>query len=319
MVKKWGRGEPLIVAEISCNHMGDEELAHELVEAAAMATADAVKFQLFSPGSMAAPLGSEDHVLSSGPWAGLSLWELYERAETPVEWLPALYERARALNLIPFSSVFDPADIPILESLNNPIYKIASPEAEVHDLVNACLDTGKPVFISEGVTTIWRNQGGVTSMACVSQYPAMPDAYGFKHHKDLTSPWGLSDHSRDVSVWCAAAALGAEVIEAHLMLDKREDYTPFDFGHSLTVNEFGMLARAARTAAGLGVFVPRKPDIEFRRRWCASRSLNKGDSLRDNVVALRCRDGMPASADPSEFKASQDIPVFSPIKYGMFE
>lgn len=319
MIKEWGRGSPLIVAEISCNHMGIERNAHALVEAAALAGADAVKFQLFDPDCMAAPLGSSAHVLSSGPWEGFSLWDLYNRAKTPREWLPALYERAEALALMPFCSVFNVQDIEFLESINNSVYKIASPEAEMIDLVEACLWTGKPVFVSEGVTDYWQGHSGITSLACVSEYPTKADSYGFLRHKGLKTEWGLSDHSRDVSVWCAAAALGAEVIEAHLMLDGDESRESLDYGHSLTVKEFGMLARAARTAASLSVFAARKPNIEFRRRWCASHALKKGEPLRDNVVALRCRQGMPASADPNRFRATQDINAFDPIEYGMFE
>lgn len=296
--KLFGPGAPMIVAEISCNHMGDYDLATQLVQAAKRAGADAVKFQAYGPSDMTAPLDSGPYVLTSRPWKGRPLWELYDEAQTPLRWLPSLYEEARRLDLIPFCSVFSPATIPVLEELGSEVYKIASAEAGWAELVDAAHATGKWVFVSDGVTRDIARSPTTVVLRCVAEYPAHTSKYALRD-MDGEYLWGLSDHSMAPVTWITAAALGASVIEAHIMLSDTP-VRPLDAGHSLNPVRFQGMARVARIAAEMACRHPVPPDPpEFARRWVWAKDLPKGTRVtRDHVTALRCAQGLPVNEQP---------------------
>lgn len=326
--REFGPGKPMFIAEISCNHAGSEALAQDLVREASESGADAVKFQLYTPEQMV----PEGPPLEDGPWAGMTLRELYGKARTPREWLPALYELARDRNMIPFCSVFDPVDVAYLEHLGAPIYKIASPEADWGALVSACRDTGKPVLVSDGAI------GGETAshihhpssfeinrlpmtvlMRCVSEYPAPSMAYGFMDRRAYTKPWGLSDHSKDPVVWATAAALGATAIEAHLMLtpkDYRALWPPLDMGHSMLPFEFELAVEMATKAADLAYTRPSEGGSSFRRRWHWARDLPAGHvATSDDFVALRAHEGLvAANRPPSGPRLTRSVKKHQPVE-----
>ena len=142
------------IAEVSANHLGSLERAKEIVKAAAFAGATSVKFQTYTADTMTLNIDlpsfkvSEDHAL----WGGRTLHSLYEEAYTPWEWHKELFELCRNLNVMPFSSPFDLTAVEFLESLDAPMYKIASLETGDHRLINAVAETGKPLIISTGAT-----------------------------------------------------------------------------------------------------------------------------------------------------------------------
>ncbi len=235
---------PLIVCELGANHNGSLERALHIIDAAAHAGAGAVKFQTWKSGTMV--LDREARAFS-GPWAGRLLYELYEEAYTPWEWHPTLYAAVRSHNMIPFSSVFDLESIDFLETLDCPIYKIASFEIEDLRLIRVAAKTGKPMVISTGVATkgmvleALRAAGNgrcedLTLLHCISEYPAAPERMAIGEMRDLALErqfdWpttrvlkckiGLSDHSLSYHAAMAATALGATMIEKHLTL-KRSD------------------------------------------------------------------------------------------------
>ena len=255
---------PFVVAECSANHAGDYLWALELIRAAANAGADAVKFQLYTPDDMAEKDGPP---LTSGPWAGRTLYDLYAEAMTPRDWFPGLFTYARREGIIPFTSVFNPDDVPFLESLDCPAYKIASAEIGWLDLIRACAATGKPVIISTGMATdvevratmppILENR---VFLHCVSGYPTPTAQANLGRMKTLSllpyregsesgfAQWndfavGISDHSLGDIVPIAATALGACMIEKHLMLP---DTHPLDEGHSLTPDQFRRMVQNVR-------------------------------------------------------------------------
>jgi len=141
---------PYVIAELSANHLGNLDRAVKIVEAAAKAGASAVKLQTWKPGTM---VGNRDYVLPSGPWKGRKLADLYEDAHTPWEWHAPLFERARALGMEAFSSVFDHESLAFLETLNPPRYKIASFELVDVGLIERVARTGKPLILSCGMAT----------------------------------------------------------------------------------------------------------------------------------------------------------------------
>lgn len=236
-------GRPLICAELGANHNGSLERALHIIDAAAHAGADAVKLQTWKSGTMV--LDREARA-PGGPWAGRLLYELYEEAYTPWEWHPTLYAAVRSHRMIPFSSVFDLESIDFLETLDCPMYKIASFEIDDLRLIRAAAKTGKPMVISTGVATkgmvleaaraaVGNGCKDLTLLHCISEYPAAPEHMAISQMRDLEitfkTSWpvgmvktkiGLSDHSLSYHPAMAATALGATMIEKHLTL-KRSD------------------------------------------------------------------------------------------------
>lgn len=299
--RRFGPGNPMFVCEISSSHMGKYELAEQLIREAKTAGADAVKFQAFEPWHMAPKNGPR---LTTGPWEGRTLYELYEEAYTPTEWLAGLFRLARDVGLIPFASVFHPEMIEVLEELEPAAYKIASAEGEWWHLILTAEDTGKVVMVSDGNSVLephcaWSS----IPMACVSDYPAHCSNYSFTHYagdhefEHEGRHWGLSDHSMAPVTWIAAAALGASVIEAHLMLPESR---PLDYRHSLLPLPFAGHIRVAKQAAEMAYGEPtdREP-IEFARRMLWVKGFPEGHVVGiDDMVCLRSPDGIaPSEAD----------------------
>ena len=139
---------PYIVAEISGNHGGHLSRGIELINQAKYAGADAVKIQSYTPDSITIDHDSPEFILKDGLWQGQTLYNLYESAHTPREWHKPLFDHARRIGITIFSSPFDKDAINLLEALDTPAYKIASPEIIDFDLIEACAETGKPLILS---------------------------------------------------------------------------------------------------------------------------------------------------------------------------
>lgn len=275
--RTYGPGSPCIVAELSANHAGREDLAHDLIDTAARAGADAVKFQLYRPEDMTLDSDDPRFMLTRGPWAGRRLFDLYAEAQTPREWFPNLFEHARELGLVPFASVFAPWAVEYLERLGCPAYKIASAEAVVPDLIRCAAETGKPVIVSDGLADEEAMRRAdlvagrdIIRLRCVASYPATATDYRFG---DLASGpwllWGVSDHTTDGVAATVAVALGASMVEAHLWLGVtgHRGSWPLDVAHSYDPDEFGEMVRAVRQAAVMRRPRTSCPDPpEFARR-----------------------------------------------------
>ena len=119
---------PFIIVEMSGNHNQSLERALEIVKVAAKTGAHALKIQTYTPDTMTLDLDEREFHISdpNSLWAGNSLYKLYDEAYTPWEWHKPIFERARELGIIPFSSPFDDTAVNLLESLEVPCYKIAS-------------------------------------------------------------------------------------------------------------------------------------------------------------------------------------------------
>lgn len=276
--RELGPGHPVfIVAEIGANHNGSLEDALALVEYAAEAGADAVKFQLFTPDDMTRDSDEPRFTLQSGPWAGRKLYELYAEAMTPQDWFRELFATALRLGIVPFASVFSLAGVEFLEQLDCPAYKIASPEIGWWELIRVAAKTRKPVIISTGAATAEEIATAVRCVPasrrvvlyCHSTYPAPLGGFGLKEMIWCADYYGVSDHSRAVfTVPMAAAALGLHMIEKHLMLPAAVENT-LDEDFSLTPREFGRMVQAVRNVEAV-CHPDAQPDesdaAQFRRR-----------------------------------------------------
>ena len=255
-------GSPLFIAEVSANHLGSLERALGIIEAAALAGADAVKFQTYTASTMTLNIKefavSSDHAL----WGGRKLFDLYEEAFTPWEWHEEMFAFSRKLGVLPFSSPFDLTAVEFLESLDAPMYKIASLETGDHQLIRAVAETGKPLIISTGATE-WNeiedlvavvDKAGnkdLTLLVCTSSYPSDPEDAHLRRIETLKNRFGvkvgLSDHTLGIGVSIAAIGLGATVIEKHLTLRRADGGA--DAAFSMEPEEFKLLVQEGRSAA----------------------------------------------------------------------
>ena len=299
------------VAEISANHLGSLTRAHELIDAATDAGATSVKFQTYKPETMVLDLahlsvGSE-HKL----WGGRNLFSLYKEAMTPWEWHKELFDHCRSNGVTPFSSPFDPSAVSFLESIDSPMYKIASLETSDHQLIRIVGETGKPTIISTGATElkeidelveVFLNTGNqnLTLLVCTSAYPAIPQDANLRRITELQSrynlPVGVSDHTLSLSVPLIAIALGARVIEKHLTLSRGDGGADAEF--SLEPREFKSLVSNGNdglNSLGAGDWNLRESEHEsrrLRRSLFIVRDVNAGEEITlENLKPLRPGDG----------------------------
>ena len=306
---------PFIIAEVSGNHNQSLERALKIVEAAAKTGAHALKIQTYTPDTMTLDLDEREFHISdpNSLWAGTSLYKLYGEAYTPWEWHKPIFERARELGIIVFSTPFDDTAVDFLESLDVPCYKIASFENTDLPLIRRVAATGKPLIISTGMATAAELDETVSAareagckdlilLKCTSTYPATAENTNI-----LTIPhlreWfgcevGLSDHTMGVGVSVASVALGATVIEKHFTLSRADGGVDSTF--SMEPAEMAQLVvetERAWQALGRVSYGPteaEKKSIQFRRSLYVVQDLKAGDVLtRDNVRAIRPGLGLP--------------------------
>lgn len=304
---------PYIIAELSGNHNGDIERAKKLIKIAYDAGASAVKLQTYTADSLTIDTRRDEFVLKEGTWAGRNLYELYEEAHTPWDWFPDLFAYARDLGITIFSSPFDLRAVELLEDLGAPAYKIASNELTDRPLIEAVVQTGKPVIVSTGTATkeqvaetvalVQKSGGGdrFCVLHCVSAYPAPAQDSHLKTMVDLRDRfdvlYGLSDHTLGTATSVAAVALGACVIEKHITLD-RNDGGP-DSSFSLEPEELKKLCDDTRWAwDSLGqIKYGGETDLQkkgiFTRQLWSVKDIAAGEALSwDNIKSIRA----PANA-----------------------
>jgi len=230
---------PFFIAEISGNHNGDLLRALDIVQASASAGASAVKIQTYTAKTITMDVDSDEFRVSADHelWGGRTLYNLYEEAFTPWEWHKPIFDKARELGITPFSTPFDESAVDFLESLDCPIYKIASLEIVDLPLIEMVAATGKPLILSTGTATLDEvsdaisaaRLGGatdITTLVCTSSYPAKAKDANLSRMKTLHDLFGvkvgLSDHTLGSAVAVAATALGASVIEKHVTLSRAD-------------------------------------------------------------------------------------------------
>jgi N-acetylneuraminate synthase len=306
---------PFIIAEMSGNHNQSLERALEIVEAAAKAGAHALKIQTYTPDTMTLDLDEREFHISDPKslWAGTSLYKLYAQAFTPWEWHEAIFNRAKELGILAFSTPFDNTAVDFLESLNVQCYKIASFENTDLPLIRRVAATGKPIIISTGMASIAelddtvraaRNAGckELILLKCTSTYPALADNTNIltiPHMRKLFGcEVGLSDHTMGVGVSVASVALGATVIEKHFTLSRADGGVDSTF--SLEPAEMSQLVLETERAwqalgqVSYGATEAEQKSIFFRRSLYVVKDLQAGEVLtKDNVLAIRPGLGLP--------------------------
>jgi pseudaminic acid synthase len=302
--------KPFVVAELSGNHQQSYAQALALIDAAATAGADGVKFQTYTAETMTLPCDHPPFVIQdpTSLWNGRQLFALYEAAHTPWDWLPGLFEHARQRGLVAFSSPFDQTALTALEAVDCPFYKIASFELTDIPLLMAVGALGKPVILSTGMGTEAEIQTALSTLCaagctlvvllkCTSTYPAPVTQMNLRSIPLLQArfgcPVGLSDHSLGLGASVAAVALGACMIEKHLVLDRNSN--AIDAGFSTEPHEFSQLVQAVHQAwqamghAQLGpTEAEQNSSLHHRRSIYACQAIECGEPFTtDNVRVIR--------------------------------
>ena len=298
---------PYIIAELSANHNGSIVRAFESILAAKESGVDAVKIQTFTADTITIRSDRKEFQIKGGLWDGSNLYDLYKEAETPYEWHKPLFDYAKKIGITIFSSPFDSTAVDLLEELNTPAYKIASPEIIDLPLIKYVAQTKKPMIISTGMANLneiseavemARDNGcqDLVLLHCISGYPTPPEQSNLRTIPDLAEkfniPTGLSDHTIGATVAIASVALGACVIEKHFTLS-RADKSP-DSEFSLEPNELKQLCKNAKIAwKSLGVAGYELKDSEknaqkHRRSLYTVRDVQQGERFTiKNVRSIR--------------------------------
>ena len=303
-----------IIAELSCNHNQDIQLAYQLIDAAAYTGADAVKLQTYTADTMT--LNCDKPIfkdcLKGTLWEGKTLYELYSKAYTPWEWHKELKIYANSKGMDLFSSPFDESSVDFLESIDMPAYKIASFEITDHILIKKIALTGKPVIISSGMAslnelndaiTILRENGcnQIAMLKCTSAYPAKHEDANLNTIKHMMDTFnvvgGLSDHTLGIEVPIASVVLGGRIIEKHFKLT--DDSGSEDDAFSLTPSEFKQMVDSVRIVEKtLGIIKYAGVNSEskskkFRRSLFVAKDMKKGEIFtNENIKSIRPADGL---------------------------
>ena len=301
------KNKVFFIAEISANHCGNFNLAKKLVKCAYVNGADAVKLQTYTADTMTIKSNKKYFKIKEGLWKGYTLWDLYNKAHTPLKWHKELFEYGKSLGIKVFSTPFDVTAVDFLEKLDCPIYKIASFEMMDLNLVKRVSQTKKPIIISTGmanleeieatVKTARRNGAtDITLLYCVSNYPSSINDFNLNNIKILKNKFkckvGFSDHSTDNRIAFAAIASGAEVIEKHIALDNQKK--GFDINFSLKGKEIRKLRDDIDVSfklLGKNSFFRNKSENKskiFRRSIFATKNIKKGEKFsKDNIKVIR--------------------------------
>lgn len=306
---------PFIIAEMSGNHNQSLERALGIVEAAAKAGAHALKLQTYTPDTMTLDLEEREFYVSDPEnlWNGTSLYDLYAEAHTPWDWHEPIFDRARELGMIPFSTPFDATSVEFLEKLDVPCYKIASFENTDLPLIRRVAATGKPMIVSTGMATVAEldetvraaREAGCSDLIllkCTSTYPATPENSNLLTIPHLRASFGcevgLSDHTLGVGVSVASVALGATVIEKHFTISRADGGVDSTF--SMEPEEMRQLVEETERAwqslgqISYGSVKAEQRSLQFRRSLYIVRDLNAGDVLsEDNIRVIRPGHGLP--------------------------
>jgi len=237
-----------VVAEISANHSGNLNILKKTMLKAKEVGADAVKIQSYQADTMTMDVKNKHFLIDDKSiWKGERLFNLYKKAETPFKWHKEIFKFAKKNKILCFSAPFDLTAVDLLEKLNCPLYKIASPEIEDLRLIKKIAKTKKPIIISTGIAdennikkaiNICKKEKNynLILLNCISSYPAKKSELNLLHINKLkkyTPIVGYSDHSNSDLACLISISLGAKVIEKHFMLnkyikspDKSFSYTP---------------------------------------------------------------------------------------------
>jgi N-acetylneuraminate synthase len=250
-----GDDQPVyVIAEIGLNHNGSVDIAKQLFDVAVEAGAQAVKFQKRTP-----DISTPEHMKSTPretPWGTMTYLEYRYRVEFEQEQYSEIDRYCKSVGVDWFASPWDEPSVDFLESMNVVAYKIASASVTDLGMLSKIKDTGKPVILSTGMSTIEQIDKAVETlgtdnlslMHATSTYPLPPEEANIRMITTLKErygvPVGYSGHETGLQISIAAVALGAVSVERHITLDRA--MWGSDHGASLEPKGFVSLVRDIR-------------------------------------------------------------------------
>ncbi len=337
-----GSKAPAICAEMSGNHQGNLESALKFVRLAKKYGADYLKFQVYTPDTITFKSDLPDfRVEANNEWSKFStLYDLYNKAYTPWDWVAALFEEAKSIGIQAFASPFDLKAVKFLEGLGCPVYKIASPEITDHNLIRECAKTRKPIILSTGlasskdldeaVSIIKSEVAPFLILKCVSAYPTEVSDINVSTMKWLKTKYncnvGLSDHTIGSDAAFAASALGASLIEKHFKMPGDESSVDSSFSMELSdLPAFKKSINCIYSAIGKPTLeLPDSAKISFsgRRSLYVVEKVIKGEIFTNaNVRSIRPCYGLHPKHLPNILgkKAKEDIEPGSRLEWNLID
>lgn len=329
-----------LVGEISGNHLNDFTTVKKIILKAKKSGFDAIKIQSFSADSMTFDIDKKNFLIKDGLWKNKTLWNLYTKSSMKISIQKKIFSLCKKLKIICFASPFDTKSVDLLEKLNCPIYKLASPEIGHYQLIKKIAFTKKPLIISTGMSNIeeiektfkFAKKNGIKKIAilyCVSNYPAKVSDFNMYNidllKKKFNCPIGFSDHSIDNDVAKSAILLGATIIEKHISFDNKKGV---DAKFSLSMKKFekfrGEIDKA-HILRGRNFFYRSKEELrnkKYSRSIFASENIKTGQKFTvSNVKVIRPGTGL----DPRYYfdllkkRSTKNIRKFEPIPKNIFK
>ncbi len=323
--KKIGNDETFIIVDVGSNHGGDLNQGKKLVDVAAEAGVDAVKFQSYDGDSLYTTKNSSH--------------DLLEKYSIPKEWHFELDEYCKEKGVEFCSSVFDYERLEWLEEVGVPFHKIASGDITYLPFIEEIAKTGKPIILSTGTATLGEVEEAVNTILdagneqivllhCITRYPTEVEEANLAAMDTLEQAFnfqvGFSDHTESTVIPACAVSMGANVVEKHITLDENLD-TP-DHSFALKPDELKEMVNHIRTAEDIiGTGNKRPTEYEKERsRTTARRSIHtkeaikEGETITENKVKIvRPAEGLPPKYLPKVLgkKASKDLEAEQTIDF----
>jgi N,N'-diacetyllegionaminate synthase len=308
-----------VIAEAGVNHNGDIDLAHQLVDAAAGAGADAVKFQTFRADKLAHEKTPKAEYQVKNTRSAESQYAMLKKLQLPLKDYRRLYACCLKKGIEFMSTPFDEESADMLDRLGMCKFKIPSGEITNKRLIQHIAKKGKEIILSTGMSSLGEVESAVhwieeaaggsripklTILHCVSNYPADAKDINLNAMKTMQGalklPVGYSDHTLGIEIAVAAVAMGASVIEKHFTMGRK--MAGPDHRASLEPLELKTMVKAIRNVeSALGDGIKRCADTErknlylARRGVVASKAIRKGEILNgDNLTLKRPNSGIAA-------------------------
>jgi len=302
-----GGGQCFIIAEAGVNHNGDVELAKKLIDAAADAGADAVKFQTFKVENVVIKNAEKAEYQKETTERGESQYGMLKKLELTEYDFKELADYAKENDILFLSSPFDKESVDLLDEINVPVFKVASGEITNFPLLRHIAEKGKPIILSTGMATLGEIEDAlrvikgagiddVVLLHCVTSYPAKMEDVNLRVIETLKHafklPVGVSDHTSGITVPIAAVSRGAVVIEKHITINK--NLPGPDHKASLEPDELKEMVVAIRDvekALGDGIKLPTKEEEEIkkvaRRSVVAKVDIPKGTTIAKDMLNVK--------------------------------
>jgi N-acetylneuraminate synthase/N,N'-diacetyllegionaminate synthase len=310
-----GEGRPcFIIGEAGVNHNGDVDLARKLVDAAADAGVDAIKFQTYNSDQLVAPDAAKADYQVDTTGASETQGEMLRKLELPTESFQTLQGASADRDVTFISTPFDHDSVDLLDSLGVPAFKVGSGDLTNLPLLRHIASKGRPMILSTGMSYLGEVERALVAvhetgneqvaiLHCVSAYPTEPRDANLRAMQTIDRafgvPVGFSDHTQGLEVPLAAVALGASIIEKHFTLDRNMEGP--DHRASLEPGELKELVRGIRDVeSALGDGHKRPTEAESNIRGAARRSIYLRNEVSESsvlqgedLICLRPAGGIP--------------------------